>query len=209
VVLPSLADATAWYVDAARAALDAGERLDAFALSLFITLSPGDERIGDAIARVEDALTPDPLLALARQVCDCLPIHGGVADATLSRQAVTALEEEVLRRYRPGYGLGRFDHDAAVASALVRAFFAGHDAAHLMMAEELALTALRRYDVTDGPTALSAASEIAVVLWQLAEPAEKPKYRDRARQTLTALSACYQQHGWRAAAFISALHAIR
>jgi hypothetical protein len=92
---------------------------------------------------------------------------------------------------------------------MLRAFHVGHDPAHLMMAEELALTALRRYDVTGGVSALAAASEVAVVLWHLAEPAEKPEYREQARHTLALLTPAYRQYGWRAAPYISALHAIR
>jgi uncharacterized protein YyaL (SSP411 family) len=135
--------------------------------------------------------------------------HIGAAHESAARDAVTALEEEVLRRYRPGEGVGSLQDDAAVASAMLRASQVGHDPAHRMMAEELALTALRRHDVTAGLSAFTAGAELAVVLWHLAEPAGNPSYRDRAREVLLALTATYQQHGWRAAPFISALHAIR
>jgi uncharacterized protein YyaL (SSP411 family) len=206
VTLPLPDDAAAWFVATAKAALDAGERLDAHAVSLFISLAPDDTHTPAAIEHLDTA-TATGLVALARHATDALRANGRVPAA--ARAAVTALEEEVLRRYKPGQGLGRFEDDAAVASSLLHAFDVGGDPAHLMMAEELALTALRRYDVTAGAAALGAASELAVVLWHLAEAAEKPDYRERARQTLAALAATYQQHGWRAAPFVSALHAIR
>jgi hypothetical protein len=209
VRLPSPDEAAEWFVATAKAALESGERLDASAVSLFIALSPGGTNADRAIEQLENSIPSDSLLALARHTSDILNFNGRPPDAPAAREAVTALEEAVLRRYKPGVGLGRFEDDAAVASAMLRAFDVGHDPAHLMMAEELALTALGRYDVTAGLPALSAASEIAVVLWHLAEPAEKPEYRERARQTLGALAPTYQQHGWRAAPYISALHAIR
>ncbi len=204
--LPLPDDAAAWFVATAKAALDAGERLDAEAVSLFISLSSDDTRASAAIERLDDGASTG-LAALARHTADVLQSDGRAPDK--AREAVTALEEEVLRYYKPGQGLGRFENDAAVASTMLQAFYVGHDPAHLMMAEELALTALRRYDVTAGLGALTAASQLAVVLWHLAEPAEKPEYRERARQTLAALAETYQQHGWRAAPFVSALHAIR
>ena len=209
MTLPLPAAAAAWFVATAKAALDAGERLDAAAVSLFISLSPDDSYASAAIDRLDEADSSGNLLALARHASDVLQSDAAALDATAARQAVTALEEEVLRRYRPGHGLGSFEDDAAAASAMLQAFDVGRDPAHLMMAEELALTALRRYDVTAGRSALAAASEMAVVLWHLAEAAEKPEYRERARQTLSALTSVYQQHGWRAAPFVSALHAIR
>jgi uncharacterized protein YyaL (SSP411 family) len=207
--LPSPDEAAAWFVAAAKTALDNGERLDASAISLFITLSPGDSYTDTAIAQLDDTASSGNLFALARHASDVLHFDGIPLDETAARAAVTALEEEVLRRYRPGLGLGRFEDDAAVASAMLRAFDVARDPAHLMMAEELALTALRQYDIRAGLTALAAASEMAVVLWHLAEPADRPEYRERARQTLDAFSATYQQHGWRAAPYVSALHAIR
>lgn len=206
MTLPLPDAAATWFVATAKAALDAGERLDAHAVSLFISLCPDDTHTSAAIEHLDDA-TANGIIALARQATDALRADGRVPST--ARAAVTALEEEVLRRYKPGRGLGRFEDDAAVASALLHAFDVGGDPAHLMMAEELALTALRRYDVTAGAAALAAASELAVVLWNLAEPAEQPDYRERARETLAALAATYQQHGWRAAPFVSALHAIR
>lgn len=207
--LPSPDDAADWFVATAKAALDAGERLDAAAVSLFIALAPGASHADAAIAQLDDPPAAGSLFVLARHTADVLQSDGGAPDETASREAVTALEEEVLRHYQPGRGLGRFEDDAAVASAMLRAFHVGRDPAHLMMAEELALSALRRYDTTAGHAALAAAAEMAVVLWHLAEPTEKPEYRDRARATLAALSATYRQHGWRAAPFVSALHAIR
>jgi hypothetical protein len=207
--MPLPGEAAAWFVATARRAVENGERLDASAVSLFIALAPGDSYADTAIAQLDDAGTQGELLALARHTSDLLNFDRRPPDEMAARQAVTALEEEVLRRYKPGVGLGRFEDDAAVASAMLRAFSVGGDPAHLMMAEELALTALRRYDLAAGLMALAAASELAVVLWHLAEPAEKPEYRERARQTLDALSATYQQHGWRAAPYVSALHAIR
>ena len=207
--MPLPGEAAAWFVATARRALDSGERLDASAVSLFIALSPGDPYADTAIAQLDDSPSPGNLLALARHTSDVLDFDGRRPDETAAREAVTALEEEVLRRYKPGFGLGRFEDDAAVASAMLQAFSVAGDPAHLMMAEELALTALQRYDIGAGLPALAAASELAVVLWHLAEPAEKPEYRERARQTLDALSATYQQHGWRAAPYVSALHAIR
>ena len=208
MTLPLPDDAAAWFVATARAALDTGERLDATAVSLFIALSPHDSHAGAAIEGLDEAGSSGTLLALARQTCDLLQADAATHAAD-ARQTVTALEEEVLRRYKPGDGLGSFADDAAVASAMLQAFHVGGDPAHLMMAEELALTALRRYDVTAGLAALAAASELAVVLWHLAEAAEKPEYREHARQTLSALTSLYQQHGWRAAPFVSALHTIR
>ena len=207
-MLPSSDGAAEWFVATAKAAIDAGERLDAAALSLFIALSHASD-VDAAIAQLDDAQPAGSLVALARHAADLLEFNGRPPDAGAVRAAVTALEEEVLRCYTPGRGLGRFEDDAAVASAMLRAFDVGHDPAHLMMAEELALTALGRYDPAAGATALAAASEIAVVLWHLAELAEKPEYRERARQTLAALASTYQQHGWRAAPYVSALHAIR
>jgi uncharacterized protein YyaL (SSP411 family) len=209
VPLPSADAAAAWFVAAAKTALDRGERLDASAVSLFIALSPDAAYADIAIAQLDPDSHSGSLVALARHTLDVLRSDRGPLDHAAAREAVTALEEEVLRRYAPGRGLGTFEDDAAVASAMLRAFDAGHDPAHLMMAEELALTALRQYDLDAGLPALAAASEVAVVLWHLAEPAEKPEYRDRARQTLADLAPTYQQHGWRAAPYVSALHAIR
>ncbi len=210
MVLPSAEEAGAWFVEAAKAALDRGERLDTPAVSLFLALSPGEPHANAAIAQLDhEPPVSSTVFALARHASDVLDAAGRPPDESAARHAVTALEEEVLRRYRPGEGLGSFEDDAAVASALLRAFHVGHDPAHLMMTEELALTALRRHVVTSELGALTAGAEMAVVLWHLAEPAEKPAYRDRALEMLLGLSATYQQHGWRAAPFISALHAIR
>jgi uncharacterized protein YyaL (SSP411 family) len=209
VLLPSPDEAAEWFVETTKAALAAGEQLDAPAVSLFIALSPGAAHANAAIAQLGDAPPAGTLLELARHASGALDFERPEANHAAAREAVTALEEEVLRRYKPGQGLGRFEDDAAVASAMLRAFDAGHDPAHLMMAEELALTARARYEVTAGLTALAAASEIAVVLWHLAELAEKPEYRERAREMLGALASTYRQHGWRAAPFVSALRVIR
>ena len=172
--LPLLDDAAAWFVATAKAALDAGERLDAAAVSLFIALCPTDPVATVAIERLDEPAPARTLLALARYASDALQIDARRRDEAAARDAVTLLEEEVLRRYKPGYGLGNFEEDAAVASAMLQAFDVGRDPAHVMMAEELALTALRRYDVTAGLASLTAASELAVVLWHLAELAENP-----------------------------------
>ncbi len=197
-------------METAKAALDAGERLDAFAAGLLIGLSPGEPYVTLAIERVEEGASAGGIEPVARHASLALkPQAGQMRDETVARRAVTLLEEEILRRYGPGRGLGSFADDVAVATAMLDAFDVGHDPAHLMMAEELVLGALRQYSAATGVAALAASAEAALILWRLADLTEKPAYHDHARAALGAHVATYRQHGWRAGPFVSALAVIR
>ena len=112
MLLPSAEDAAAWFVDTARAAVASGERLDARAVQLLMTLAPGDPAIGDAIDRVIDE--PATLAGYARDATTRLREAAGAHDENAAREIVTALELEVLRAYRPSQGLAGLENDAAV-----------------------------------------------------------------------------------------------
>jgi uncharacterized protein YyaL (SSP411 family) len=206
VVLPSADDASAWFVETARAAVQAGERLDADAVQLLIVLSPGDPLIPLAIDLLGDV--PESLAAHAREATARLRQATALHDETAAREAVTALEHEVLGVYRPSHGLGRFEDDVAVALAMLAAYGVGADETHLMMAEELMLGVIRRGWDRRMQYGLAANCEAAVALAALAALAGKAEYRDRALEVLHGYAGAYRSLGVQAAPFISALRMI-
>src|SRR5206468_3422922 len=146
----------------------------------------------------------------------------------------------VLAAYRPAQGVahwfarGRVGDErlltdqVAVASAMLDAHEIGGDGTHVMMAEELMLTAIRTLwdapvqafrdrvpspgDVGRLATArhpLDANSHAALVLARLADRAGKPEYRARALDVLRALAPAARAHGLLAAPYVSALDALR
>lgn len=209
MLLPSAAAAATWFVEAARAAVEAGERLRPDAVRLLMALAPGDPVVALAIERLDEGDGPaDSLETLARATSETLRAAVEARDAAQARAAVTHLETEILTAFRPGNGLGRFEDDVAVAAALLDAHDVGGDEAHLMMAEELALTALRRWWPERARYSLAVNCGAAVMLTRLAAHTGKPEYRARARDALLAFAATYREHGVGAAPFVSALQAI-
>ncbi len=206
MLLPSVEEAAAWFIDTARAAVASGERLDAHAVRLLMTLAPGDPAIGDAIETMID--DRDTLAGHARDAAVSLRQAAEARDETAARDIVTALEVEVLRHYRPSHGLGRFEDDIAVALAMLAAYTIGVDEAHLMMAEELMLGVLRREWSERLQHDLAANCEAAVALATLAIHTGKPDYRDRALEVMGGYAGTYRDHGVSAAPYISALHVI-
>jgi hypothetical protein len=226
VLLPSARAAAAWFVETAHAAMAAGTRLDPASARLLIALAPDDPLLANAIENVEAETgnrgpetgnrepetgyaEPDTLVTHARAASDALRRAVDTRDEALARAAVTILEEHVLRVYRPAHGLGSFEEDIAVAGAMLDAYEIGQDETHLMMAEELMLTVLRRYWKDRGRWAIAANCEAAVVLGRLAEQTEKSEYRDRAIEALEPFAETYRSYGLGAAPFVSALHVIR
>lgn len=229
--LPSVREAEQWFVAAARAAVEAGERLDDAATELVMVLAPHETFIGRAIEDVEPASEEQGLAALAHNVCAAVrraldgtwnvePGTPGNAEPgtpngepgtwnTELREAVTLLEERILPAYIPGRGVGRLADDVAVAHAMADAHQYGRDETHLMMAEELMLSVVRRYWANLAAQPLAVVCEAAVVLEGLARQAEKPEYRERAIEALEAVSGRYRDLGWRAAPFVLALRVIR
>jgi uncharacterized protein YyaL (SSP411 family) len=207
VVLPSADVAGAWFVEAARAAVHAGERLDARAVQLLIALSPGDPAIASAIETL--IVEPATLAGYAREATARLRDAVAAGDEAAARETVTALETEVLRAYRPSRGLERVEDDIAVAFALLAAYDIGADQTHLMMAEELLLGFLRREWDQRAELDLAISSDAAVALAALAERTEKPEYRERALEVMVAFATSYRDHGVRAAPYVSALRLLR
>jgi hypothetical protein len=207
VPLPSVREAEQWFVDAARAAVEAGERLDDAATELVMALAPHETFIATAIEHVEPASEEHGLAALAHHVSAALREPG--TSAAEAGEAVTALEERILPAYIPGRGVGRIADDVAVAHAMADAHQYGRDETHLMMAEELMLSVVRRYWANLSAQPLPVVCEAAVVLEALARQAEKPEYRERAIEALESVSGRYQDLGWRAAPFVLALRVIR
>ena len=218
MVLPSVNEACAWFVETARGAVKAGVLLDADAVQLLIALSPGDPTIGAAIEHLErepepGTRNPEPgvpatLAETARQAVTNLRAASAARDEAAAREAVTALEHDVLRAYRPSHGLGRFEDDVAVALAMLAAYDVGGDETHLMMAEELMLGAVRRAWDRRMQYGLAANCEAAVALAALATRTGKSEYRERALEVMHGYGTTYQEHGVRAAPYISALRMI-
>jgi uncharacterized protein YyaL (SSP411 family) len=189
-----------------RAAVQAGERVDADAVRLLIALSPGDPQIPLAIDLLGDE--PDSLALHAREAAARLQQAMAMRDEAAAREIVTALEHEVLAAYRPSHGLGRFEDDVAVALAMLAAYEAGADETHLMMAEELMLGVIRRDWDRRMQYGLAANCEAAMALTALAALGGKPEYRARALDVLNAYAATYRSHGTKAAPFVYALRMI-
>jgi uncharacterized protein YyaL (SSP411 family) len=176
----------------------------------------------------------------ARMTSALLQVAIASHDEALARAAVSGLERIVLAAYRPAYGVAHWvSTDAvgddrllmdqvAVAAAMLDAHDIGGDGTHLMMAEELMLTAVRtlwdgaerafrdrvqkpddagRLAVPAYP--LDANSGAAVVLARLADRAGKPEYRTRALDLLDGLATAARAHRLLAAPFVSALDALK
>ncbi len=205
-MLPSADAAEAWFVDTARAAVRAGERLDADAVRLLMALAPGDPLVAVAIETLSAA--PATLAAYARDATLRLRDAVTARDEAAARETVTALETEVLRVYRPSHGLARFEDDVAVALAMLAAYDVGADEAHLMMAEELILGVVRREWPRRGEHGLAANADAAVALAVLAERTGKAEYRERALEVMRGYAGSYQDHGVRAAPYVAALRMI-
>jgi hypothetical protein len=229
VLLPSAEDAAAWFVDTARRVVESGERLDADAVQLLMTLAPGDGVIPIAIERLAlqpgtpnreprtanpeqepgpRNLEPGTLASRARE--DVARLHEAAVarDEAAAREIVTALEVEVLRIYRPSHGLEGFEDDVAVALAMLAAYDVGADEAHLMMAEELMLGAVRREWDERARYGLTANCEAAVALAALAAHTGKPEYRHRALEVMHGYAPTYRDLGVRAAPYVSALQVV-
>jgi uncharacterized protein YyaL (SSP411 family) len=227
VLLPFAEDAAAWFVETARAAVASGERLDADAVQLLMTLAPGDSAIPIAIERLalETGTTkqeprtenrepgtgkqePGTLAGHAREAIARLREAVVARDEAAAREIVTALELEVLGRYRPSHGLDGFENDIAVALAMLAAYDIGADESHLMMAEELMLGMIRREWAGRAEYDIAANCEAAVALAALAARTGKPEYRDRALEVMRGYAATYRELGMRAAPYVSALQVI-
>lgn len=206
MLLPSADDAAAWFVETARAAVASGERLDARAVQLLMALAPGDPAIGNAIETLIDE--PETLAGYARDATTRLREAAEARDEHAAREIVTALELEVLRAYRPSHGLAGIENDAAVALAMLAAYDVGADEAHLMMAEELMLGAIRREWHGRTQQDLAANCEAAVALAALAVQTGKAEYRERALEVMRDYAATYRDHGVGAAPYVSALQVI-
>lgn len=202
--LPSAQSAAAWFVQTARAALEAGERLDLDSIRTLLDVAPADPVVRTAIERLVPGPSGDRLRARARDTSWLLRMARASHDEAMAREAVTTLELQILAAYRPGHGCGRFEDDVAVAAAMLDAHEVGGDPAHQMMAEELMLVALRRYWPDRGGYAIDVNAEAAIVFSRL----EKLEYRPYAVEALGAYAGTYQQHGLQAALYVLALHVI-
>jgi len=212
-----------WFIDAARAAVEAGERLDDVAAELVVALAPHETFIGRAIEQVEPVHEEQGLAALAHDVSAALrealtptlnrePRTPNVEPGTWNLEhgkRVTGLEERILPAYIPGRGVGQLADDVAVAGAMADAHLYGGDETHLMMAEELMLSVVRRYWTNLASQPVRVVCEAAVVLETLARQTGNPQYRQRAVEALEGVSERYRDLGWRAAPFVLALRVIR
>src|SRR5688572_10134502 len=171
-----------------------------------MSLAPGDPVVAAAIDGV--AAEPATLAGYARDATRDLREAVAARDEAAAREIVTALETEVLHVYRPSHGLGRFEDDVAVTLAMLAAYDAGADEAHLMIAEELMLGIIRRDWAGRAKHGLEVNCEAAVALTALAERTGKAEYRDRALEVMHAYAASYRDHGVRAAPYVSALRVI-
>jgi hypothetical protein len=208
VPLPSVRDAEAWFVGAARAAVESGERLDEVAAQLLVAIAPFEPWLGRAIDEVEASFEHDGLAAIARDTVARFEHGKWKRDPQSARDAVTRLEDHMLASYRPGCGFASVEDDVAVARAMLVAYEFGRDQTHVMMAEELMLHVLRRYWQELASFPLHVACETAVVLDGLASATEKPEYHTRAVEALDAFADRYRDLGWRAAPFVLALKMI-
>lgn len=225
--LPPVAETEQWFIDAARAAVEAGEQLDDVATELVVSLAPHETFISRAIEHVEPVHEEQGLAALAHTVSAALrdalsnvepgtpnsePRTWNLEPGTWNlelRDAVTRLEEGILPAYIPGRGVGRLADDVAVAGAMADAHLYGGDETHLMMAEELMLSVVRRYWANLASQPLPVVCEAAVVLETLARQTGNPQYRERAVEALEGVAERYRDLGWRAAPFVLALRVIR
>ena len=204
--LPSADDAAAWFVEAARAAVASGARLDEDAVRLLMALAPGDPIVSAAIDAV--ATQPGTLAGYARDAATRLREAARARDEPAARQIVTALELEVLRLYRPSHGLAGFESDVAVALAMLAAYEVGADEAHLMMAEELMLGVIRREWDRRTEHDLAANCAAALALAALAVHTDTSEYHERALEVMRGYAATYRDHGVSAAPYVSALQVI-
>lgn len=207
--LPPVREAEHWFVEAATAAVRAGEHLDPLAVELVVALVPHAPFVAAAIEQVEPLPDESTLAADAHRVCETLRSGDGRVDPQVARDLVTQLEERMLPAYRPGRGMGALEDDVAVAHAMAAAHRYGGDDTHLMMAEELMRSVVRRYWSELARHPLRVICEAAVVLDALAQQAEQPEYKARALEALDAAARGYKDLGWRAAPFVIALRMIR
>jgi uncharacterized protein YyaL (SSP411 family) len=208
VVLPSAADAAAWFVETAHAAALSGAPLDAGAVQLFIALAPEDTAVPMAIESAHAPAERGALADVARSATTRLREAVAAHDEAVARETVTALETEVLGGYRPGRGLGRFEDDVSVALAMLTAYDVGADETHLMMAEELMIGVTRRYWERRMEYGLAANCEAAVALAALASLTGKPEYHERALEVMHGYADTYRDLGVGAAPYVSALQLI-
>jgi hypothetical protein len=207
VVLPRAHEVAAWFLDVARAHVAGGGRMPARDVELLIALAPGDALI-DAAIEGSEADDGAGFAALARAASARLREAAASGDEALARETVTALEVELLRLYRPARGLGRFEDDVAAAAVMLDAHEIGGDDAHLMMAEELLLGAIRRYWTDRDRHPVRVNCDAAVALARLAAQPGRASYRDRALEVLAGYAGTYRALGIEAAPFVSALHLI-
>jgi hypothetical protein len=178
-------------------------------MELVVALAPHEPFVAAAIEQVEPLPPEEGLAAEAHRVSETLQSDAALVDPQLARDLVTRLEERILPAYRPGRGVGRLEDDVAVANAMTAAHRYGGDDTHLMMAEELMRSVVRRYWPELPRHPLRVLCEAAVVLDALAQQAEQPEYKARAVEALDAAARTYKDLGWRAAPFVLALRMIR
>jgi hypothetical protein len=209
VDLPSAAEASAWLLEAARAALAAGRPIDLDTVLVLRALAPDDPIVSQAIARLDAQADggADPA-ARARHVAAAIRLALDAGDEDRARRLVTDLETELLGVYTPGEGLGSLDADVATASLLLDIWDAGRQVPHQMMAEELVLSALRTHWHEMPAAALPVRAEAARTLGRLYESTGRAEYYDHAVALLLEVGDTYRDSGLAAARFVLALHAL-
>lgn len=211
MVLPAAADAAAWLVDTARAALAAGAALELDTVLVLRALAPDRALVAQAVERLaarEARHADDDLAARARDIALAVRIALDDGDEELGRQIVGDLESDLLGRYRPGRSLGSVEADVAMASLLLDVWDAGHQLPHQMLAEELMLVALRVYGPRCGGAAFPVRSEAARAFARLHRATGKPEYHRHASALLADFSGTYRDHGLAAARYVLALQAL-
>jgi uncharacterized protein YyaL (SSP411 family) len=228
------------YVAAAGTLREPAYLADAAAIVQFVTTKLADPAGGFAGSVCGDQVDATCYVAgNARMTGALLQVALASRDEALARAAVSGLERIVLATYRPAQGVAHWMANGcagderllidqvSVASAMLDAHDIGGDGTHLMMAEELMLTATRTLwdeptrafrdrvarpdDVAPLGTArypLEANSSAALVLARLADRAAKPEYRARAVDVLRALAPAARAHGLLAAPYVSAVELI-
>lgn len=211
-MLPSAHEAAAWFVDTARASLDAGGSLDLDAVLVLRTLAPDDPVVARAVERLPaggEGPAAGELAARARYTAAALVMAAESRDEERARAVVDDFETDLLGALRPGRSLGTFEADVAVASVLLDCWELGHQLPHAMMAEELMLIIRRVYWPERDRLPFPALAEAARSLLRLhRSPQAKPEYYDNGVALLHDLAATYRQHGLAAAPYVLALRLI-
>ena len=211
-MLPTAHEAAAWYLDVARATLDAGGSLDVDAVLALRELAPGDPLVAEAVERLDAALPGPPaegLLARAQDTAAAFAIAVESQDQTRARQIVDDLETDLLAAFRPGQSLGSVEADVAIASLLLDFWDLGRQLPHAMMAEELMRIMLRVHWDGQPELPFAARAEAARTLLRLhRSPQSRPEYYDHGIAILHDLAGCYRQQGFRAAPYVRALQLI-